>query len=1045
MLTHYFKQVFRIVILTVIYILSAQIGLLLAFEQVNTSPVWPPTGIALGFVLIFGIRIWPAIFLGALWINFFISPTFLLAVSIAVGNTLEAIIAGALILHFASAKPFSKTSETVVFILVLFFATMVSASIGIGSLFVSDSISQENVFILWKTWWVGDLVGGLVVTPFILTWIKFPKESFSRKQILEFSFILLVAVSVVSAVFGPHDILGAAEELIIFSLLPLIAWTALRFHHHGATLLVMMIAISAIVGTLNGYGPFVLSTPNESLLALQSYVGALMFTALLLMSSQEEALESLRTLRLSEIDLEKTVAKRTKELEETNELLAQEIHQQKHLADSLTSLLHHIDRSSHEDFFIQCVQSLAMTFKAEIAFIGVLTGDKHDFVKTLAIWADGKEGTNFTYHLKGSPCETVLDSGMAFIPEKVSRYYPDDELLIEMGIESYYGSPLIDTSGEVLGILVVLDKKPLPIDNALKAVLGLFSNRVSFELQRRAATEELELAASVFKESLEAIVICDAQSNIIRVNPEFTKITGYCLEEVVGKKPELWSSGKHSESFYSTMWKHLSEQGFWQGEVVNNRKDGSSYTCWQIIKVVKDDVGNPQQYISIINDITEKKQAEEKIYQLAHHDFITELPNRVAFHRLLKTAIDEAARTAHQLAVMFIDLDHFKLINDTSGHPVGDELLQKVAARFQTIVGSSNVISRFGGDEFTVMLPCIESIDEVSKVAANILSSLQEPFALSSCEITISASIGVSIYPENGQDVSTLLSCSDNAMYRAKESGRASYQFYTDQMQVDAQERVVLERELRIALREGQFLLHYQPQIDINSHKIIGMEALIRWMHPEKGLIPPDKFIPIAESTGLIVPIGEWVIDEACCQLQKWFLAGFDIAMAINLSARQVFQKNICSTIESSIQKYDIEPSHLEFEITESMMMLNIEEIIDTLNAMKSLGVQLSIDDFGTGYSSLSYLKRFPLNKLKIDKSFVDGLPCDKDNLAIVQSIIAIAHSLKLTVIAEGVETLEQYEILEGNQCNEIQGYYFSKPLPANDAKDFFTEFPKLH
>ncbi|MFT5758711.1 MAG: putative signal transduction protein with EAL and GGDEF domain [Alteromonadaceae bacterium] len=368
-------------------------------------------------------------------------------------------------------------------------------------------------------------------------------------------------------------------------------------------------------------------------------------------------------------------------------------------------------------------------------------------------------------------------------------------------------------------------------------------------------------------------------------------------------------------------------------------------------------------------------------------------------------------------------------------------LLQQVALRLKKVIGSQNVISRFGGDEFTVLLPCIKSTEEVAVVANNILDSLLLPFSILSNEVTIGASIGIGIYPDDGKDASTLLSCADNAMYSAKEGGRAGCQFYTKQMKVDAHERVLMERELRDALKNGDFLLYYQPQIDIRTNKVIGTEALIRWRHPSKGLISPDKFIPVAEATGLIVPIGQWVIEEACRQLQRWTADVVDdLTMAINLSARQFFQKDLLEIIERAIEVSDISASKLEFEITESMMMVNIEETIDTLHKIKSIGVQLSIDDFGTGYSSLSYLKKFPLNKLKIDKSFIDGITDNTDDLAIVKAIIGIAHSLNLTVIAEGVETAEQYKLLTQYQCNEIQGFYFSKPLSSLAAGKFFKE-----
>tara|TARA_R110001592_G_scaffold65716_1_gene201714 strand:+ start:24885 stop:28007 length:3123 start_codon:yes stop_codon:yes gene_type:complete len=1035
MLPDFAKHAYKIIFLTIAYIVAAKIGLLMAFEQANTSPVWPPTGVAIAAMLYCGLRVWPGIFLGAFIVNYYVSSSVLLSLSISFGNTLEALLASFIILKFASKEPFSTISGAAIFLLSLFISTMLGASIGVSSLLFAGNITHDSFTLLWKTWWTGDFVGGLVLTPFILTWVRSPKELFSQKQIFEAVLLTIMTLAALNTAFGSFRSFGAADELVAFILLPLLAWSTLRFHHHGATLAVIIISVGSILGTINGFGPFILENENVSLLALQSYIGAAMFTALLLMATQEERMSSFRVIRQNEQNLESAIIAQTKELKDTNALLEKEMQQQTHLTGSLKSLLHNIDRSSEENFFTRCTQVLSSTYKTKFAFIGIFDDKQQTRIKTLAVWANGEAGENFCYALKGTPCEDVLNHSLEFIPHHAAARYPDDAMLISMDIESYYGAPLKSASGKVIGIMAVMDNQALHIDNSMSALLGLFSNRVALELQRRLAMEELELAASVFKESMEAIIICDAESNIIRVNPEFTKITGYTPKEAIGKKPSLLKSGQHKPEFYQSLWANLEKQGSWQGEIINKRKNGESFISWQIIKAVKDEHGKTQQFISIINDITEKKQAEERIYTLAHNDLITQLPNRVFFHKILKEAINNAAHSTGRLAVMFIDLDHFKLINDTSGHPVGDELLQQVAIRLKEVIGVNNVISRFGGDEFTVLLPAIESFEDVSDIANNILESLQSPFTLSSCVVTISASIGISFYPDNGHDVSSLLSCADNAMYRAKESGRSSFQFYTDQMQVDAHERVILERELRNALKEGEFLLHYQAQVEVGSHRIIGTEALIRWQHPTKGLIPPNVFIPVAEATGLIVPIGEWVIHEACRQLSIWIADGHtNLTMAINLSARQFFQKTLLETIQKELDAAAIPAENLEFEITESLMMNNIQETIETLQKMKDLGLHLSIDDFGTGYSSLSYLKQFPINKLKIDKSFVDGLPNDLDDLAIVQAIIAISHALKLTVIAEGVETAEQYKLLAQLDCNEIQGYFFAKPLPAKDV-----------
>jgi diguanylate cyclase (GGDEF)-like protein/PAS domain S-box-containing protein len=1028
----YSKYLIQVVMLTFAYVLAAKIGLMLAFEQENISPVWPPTGIAIAALLCCGLRLWPGILLGAFITNFDVSATPSTSLYMAIGNTLEALVASIIVKRFASDRPFMKTHDTVIFLAALFVATMLGASVGVASLLSADVISSKDVLLSWQTWWIGDFVGGMVLTPFILTWTERPAIRMRGREIAEACLLVILTVLVMVVVFGSKDILILSDKLLAFMLLPILAWSALRFYHHGATLIVMVISAGAITGTVSGFGPFVLSSENDSLMALQACIGAAMFTALLLMASQGERQLVLDILHENEQKLEIAVSNKTQQLEQTNALLETEMQQQTLISQSMTKLLDTIDVPSRDDFFMRCTQALCSIYQSNFAFIGVFADVEQSLIKTLAVFSKGEIEPNFIYPLKGTPCEDVLNLSQELVAENVACLYPEDDLLHSMGIQSYFGAPLKSASGKTLGVIAVMDDRPMSINISLRSVLELFASKVANEIERRKALEELELAASVFRESMEGVIICDVDAKIIRVNPEFCKITGYSEAEVLGHSPKLLKSGQHTVTFYDSLWSNLQKQGFWKGEIINKRKNGETFISWQLIKSVKDQNGEVQRYISIIHDISEKKRTDERIFKLAQQDLITQLPNRTAFHSLLKNAINVAMHSTNRLAVMFIDLDHFKLINDTSGHPVGDELLQQVAIRLKNIIGARNVISRFGGDEFTVLLHAIESTQEVISVATDISAALLKPFKLSSCDVTISASIGIALYPDNAQNASTLLSCADNAMYRAKESGRGSYEFYTDQMQLDAHERVILERDLRSALANREMYLHYQPQISIEHHTIIGVEALLRWRHPQKGLIPPDKFIPVAESTGLIVPIGEWVISEACRQLSLWRAQGNDtLVMSINLSARQFFQKTLLESIKKVLTDTAVPPEKIEFEITESMMMNNIEETILTLNQLKALGVQLSVDDFGTGYSSLSYLKKFPINKLKIDKSFVDGLPDDKDDLAIVQAIIGISHALELKVIAEGVETAEQLAVLSEMQCNEIQGYYFSKPLPA--------------
>ncbi|WP_293267091.1 EAL domain-containing protein [Neptunomonas sp.] len=631
-----------------------------------------------------------------------------------------------------------------------------------------------------------------------------------------------------------------------------------------------------------------------------------------------------------------------------------------------------------------------------------------------------------------------------FIPENTAKLYPNDKLLHELNIESYFGAPLKNSQGEILGIIAIMDTKPMMIEDWAQPILGLFSNHVAMELQRKSVQEELELADSVFKKSVEAIIICSADTRILRTNPAFTRITGYSSKDAIGKTPQFLQSKAHSAAFYKDFWKSLTESGVWQGEISDRRKNGEIFPAWQTITVVRDAFGKPQQYISIFSDITDKKLSEERIYNLAHNDMLTQLPNRVAFHNQMIAELERAKRTHTQLAVMFIDLDHFKLINDTLGHPVGDELLQQAASRLKSAIRSNDTISRFGGDEFTILIPSIKSEAEASMVALKIQQCLIPPIQLEHHEITISASIGIGIYPQNGQDVATLLKNADSAMYRAKEQGRDGFQFFTEEMNQHAHDRLELESELRKALEQNDFILHYQPQINTYTGSIVGFEALIRWIHPEKGIIPPNTFIPIAEASGLIVPIGEWVLNAACQQLKEWRDQGYSsLTMSVNLSGRQFKQQDLLPTIQKAIINSGIIAAALELELTESIMMENVNETINTLSAIRNLGVQLSIDDFGTGYSSMSYLKRFPINKLKIDQSFVQDLPDDSDDAAIVKATIALAHALNMTVIAEGVETEAQFQFLKGQQCEEIQGYFFSRPLPAHELTSLLKqEFP---
>ncbi len=565
------------------------------------------------------------------------------------------------------------------------------------------------------------------------------------------------------------------------------------------------------------------------------------------------------------------------------------------------------------------------------------------------------------------------------------------------------------------------------------AGVSLFIGIIRDITERHRSEKELSLASKVFENMGEAIGVTDADNNYISINPAFTKITGYPPEEVIGKNPRFMSSGRHDDAFYERFWETLTTSGYWQGELWDRRKNGDEYPKWLSIVAVKDAQERIQNYIAVFSDISERKAADERINFMAHYDELTALPNRVLLHDRLLQAIIGAPRHKKKVAVLFLDLDRFKNINDTLGHSFGDLLLQSVAERLTACVRISDTVSRLGGDEFIVILHDLAETAHAGVAAQKIIDSLSDRFVIRDLELHTTASIGISIFPDDGMANEELISNADVAMYRAKEIGRNNYQFFAQAMNDRSYERLTMENKMRRALERNEFVLHYQPQVNSDTGQIIGAEALVRWRQQEIGLVSPGMFIPIAEESGLIVSIGEWVVREACRQNKEWQEEGFPpIPVAVNLSAVQFRQKNLTELVADALLQSGLESRWLELEITESGIMQNADAAVQTLHSLKLMGLKLSIDDFGTGYSSLSYLKTFPLDKLKIDQSFVRDITTNQDDAAIVGAIIGMAKSLKLRVIAEGVETIDHLNFLNSSGCFEIQGYYFSKPLPAD-------------
>lgn len=561
--------------------------------------------------------------------------------------------------------------------------------------------------------------------------------------------------------------------------------------------------------------------------------------------------------------------------------------------------------------------------------------------------------------------------------------------------------------------------------------------------QRLEHEERLRLAERVFENSIEGITITDCHGTIERVNPAFTEITGYQAAEVLGQTPRVLKSDRHGPRFYQDMWRDLLHKGCWQGEIWNRRKSGEAYPEWLSISAITDGHGRTTHYVAVFHDITELKRKDELVRHQAYHDALTGLPNHLLLRDRLSVALSRAQREAQGLAVIFLDLDHFKKINDGFGHVVGDIFLQQIAERLAQMVRKEDTLARLGGDEFLLVVQNIRNAENAAMVVHKIMHSLAQVFRIQGQEVYAGASIGISLFPHDGTDPETLIRNAEIAMYRAKETGRSNYQLFTADMNEQVLRRLTLENNLRKALQEGQFQLYYQPKIDLRSGTVTGMEALVRWLQADGTVVPPDEFIPVAEETGLIGPLGDWILRAACLQTRQWREAGHPLLrVAVNLSARQFQQTDLACKVLSTLQETGLPPEALELEITESALMTDMLAAKATLEELTACGITIALDDFGTGYSSLYYLKRLPIATVKIDRSFIADLPNNADDIAIIKAILSMSADLNLRVVAEGVEGVAQLNFLRRHGCTELQGYFFSPPLPPREFGRWLEAFP---
>ncbi|MEZ5626185.1 MAG: EAL domain-containing protein [Rhodocyclaceae bacterium] len=600
---------------------------------------------------------------------------------------------------------------------------------------------------------------------------------------------------------------------------------------------------------------------------------------------------------------------------------------------------------------------------------------------------------------------------------------------VDFNIRACWSMPIYGAGGKVIGSFALSSFAHREPGVFHRRLLEIGAHLIGILLERQAQDTQLRLAARLFETSEEGIVITDAHNRIQAVNPAFSRTTGYAAEECLGRRPSMLSSGRHDKAFYQRLWGELMRNGHWQGEIWNRRKNGEIYPEWLVLSAIRDPAGQITQHVGIFSDLTEYHASQNRIRFLATHDVLTELPNRMLLEERCGQVVAWARKAGHRVALLFVDVDNLKLVNDSLGHAAGDTLLQSVAQRLRHCVGEKDLVCRQGGDEFIVLLDELPNLEAATSVAQRINDRLGAPYHTDSGELVTSVSIGIAMYPDDGDDFNALLRKADAAMYQAKEAGRNTFRSHHPEADPDALDELVIRNGLRPALTRDEFALHYQPILSLATGALLGAEALLRWRHPTLGDIPPDRFIRVAELSGHIVSIGEWVLHEACRTAATW--PGHELSVAVNLSPLQFRHGSLEGCIAAALEASGLDGRRLELEITESTLMGDTTLLIEQLARLKALGLRLAVDDFGTGYSCLAYLRRLPVDKLKIDRAFVGDMSEDADDASIVRAIIQMAEGLGVRTTAEGVESAHQHAMLEALGCAEGQGYFYARPMPA--------------
>lgn len=959
--------------------------------------MWVSTGVAVALLLIRGVEYWPGIFigatLGALWGGGSLGA----ALGIALGNTLGPLASVRFLQYWYHTSLKMKTLSDYLYIATAgVICAFISAIISILAVWVFETSSPIDALYGLVHWWQGDLLGVLVISVSILVWQSPPMQSYSHLRLSE---VFLFAGLTILAAFAIYSDWGQGwlESYLMFAF---VAWGGVRYKMHGA---LFVIAVCTSVGVAYVF------EGKEAYGEVHSIYGLTNFWMYLM------ALTVIGTvLALSILE---------KEQLENAAITRSEVLQKLYTGATLQEVL---------DFAVCLIEK----HNPEI-HCSIVTFDDYG-TPTNVISAPGMQrlypsGINgILARLSLQVCETQQVAVKNVYCD--AGWQPHLEFANQLNIRSCYSTPSKGSNGKLLGVFSIYKEYEGSPSMREQAVYSRIATLIALVTEQNRISEELQLASLIFGNSSEAMTVTDAHGIILAVNPAFTEVTGYELKEVKGHKTSILSSDFHDKTFYQKMWQDLEKTGEWQGEIWNKKKNGDLYPEWLTINTVYNNDGTAYRRVALFSDLSGQKESEKLIWQQANLDGLTKLPNRAMFHDLLIDTMCEADYTGLPVALLFIDLDRFKDVNDSLGHHKGDDLLKQVADRISTCVRQSDVVARLGGDEFTVILKQISDTKSPDRVAADIIEALSSPYSFEEGEVNyLSASIGISLYPGDAQDAEALLKNADQAMYAAKGQGRNRYQHFTPQMEEETRERIQLTSDLKTAISKQELVAYYQPIVDLQKNSVYKAELLLRWSHPERGFVSPADFIPLAEETGLIIEIGDWVFKEALQQVKDW-RSQLDEQFQISVNASPIQFQDATSKLNEwtqLLEQYEVAGSSVAVEITESLLMQSGAQVTDTLKGFRDAGLNISLDDFGTGYSSLSYLRQLDIDFLKIDQSFVRHLRPSSNELALCEAIITMAHKLGIKVIAEGIETEEQRRLLMNAECDFGQGYLFSKPVPA--------------